>query len=125
MSAGDAKVTAIGPLVSNFISHSHQTHFTHNVSSQRLKGGGRSWSSRIALRTTAGARKCSSQNTLRIEYKDPNGTERTWESAERTTRPANSDIDGVGIVAILEKPTGRIHVPYQTRDGLLTYIPRT
>ncbi|KAM7201954.1 NUDIX hydrolase domain-like protein [Naviculisporaceae sp. PSN 640] len=35
-------------------------------------------------------------------YKDPHGTIRTWESAERTTRHAGSDIDGVGIVAILE-----------------------
>ncbi|KAH6628218.1 NUDIX hydrolase domain-like protein [Chaetomium tenue] len=39
-------------------------------------------------------------------YKDPNGVTRTWESAERTTRPKGSDIDGVGIVAILEKETG-------------------
>ncbi|KAH6854816.1 NUDIX hydrolase domain-like protein [Chaetomium sp. MPI-CAGE-AT-0009] len=39
-------------------------------------------------------------------YKDPNGVTRTWESAERTTRPKTSDIDGVGIVAILEKKTG-------------------
>ncbi|KAL2140116.1 hypothetical protein VTI28DRAFT_4231 [Corynascus sepedonium] len=39
-------------------------------------------------------------------YKDPNGVTRTWESAERTTRPKNSDIDGVGIVAILEEETG-------------------
>ncbi|TVY28528.1 ADP-ribose pyrophosphatase, partial [Lachnellula hyalina] len=39
-------------------------------------------------------------------YTDPLGTERTWEHAERRTRPTGSDIDGVGIVAILEKPTG-------------------
>ncbi|KAL1841052.1 hypothetical protein VTJ49DRAFT_7436 [Mycothermus thermophilus] len=39
-------------------------------------------------------------------YKDPNGVTRTWESAERTTRPTNCDIDGVGIVAIVEKETG-------------------
>ncbi|EGS23724.1 uncharacterized protein CTHT_0004250 [Thermochaetoides thermophila DSM 1495] len=39
-------------------------------------------------------------------YVDPKGVERTWESAERTTRPAGSDIDGVGIAAILEKDTG-------------------
>ncbi|KXX73250.1 ADP-ribose pyrophosphatase [Madurella mycetomatis] len=39
-------------------------------------------------------------------YKDPNGVTRTWESAERTTRPKGCDIDGVGIVAILEKDTG-------------------
>ncbi|KAH0524296.1 hypothetical protein TsFJ059_006825 [Trichoderma semiorbis] len=42
-----------------------------------------------------------------ITYKDPKGTERTWESAERRTRPAGADIDGVGIVAILDKPTGK------------------
>ncbi|KAM7205232.1 NUDIX hydrolase domain-like protein [Rhypophila sp. PSN 637] len=35
-------------------------------------------------------------------YKDPNGVTRTWESAERTTRHAGQDIDGVGIVAILQ-----------------------
>jgi ADP-ribose pyrophosphatase len=45
--------------------------------------------------------------TQRATYTDPNGVERTWEYATRPTRPANSDIDGVGIVAILEKPTGR------------------
>ncbi|KAK1758675.1 NUDIX hydrolase domain-like protein [Echria macrotheca] len=40
-------------------------------------------------------------------YLDPNGTTRTWESAERRTRPSLSNIDGVGIVAILEhRPTG-------------------
>ena len=42
----------------------------------------------------------------RITYKDPEGTTRTWESAERRTRPAASDIDGVGILAILEKEDG-------------------
>ncbi|KAL2053718.1 hypothetical protein ABVK25_006022 [Lepraria finkii] len=39
-------------------------------------------------------------------YKDPTGKERTWESAERSTRPKDSPIDGVGIVAILQKPSG-------------------
>ncbi|KAI9772650.1 MAG: hypothetical protein M1840_000244 [Geoglossum simile] len=43
---------------------------------------------------------------VRITYKDPNGKLRVWESAERRTRPANSPVDGVGIIAILEKPTG-------------------
>ena len=42
----------------------------------------------------------------RITYKDPNGKLRAWESAERRTRPADSPVDGVGIIAILEKPTG-------------------
>lgn len=39
-------------------------------------------------------------------YKDPLGKERTWESAERSTRPAASEIDGVGIIAILSKSSG-------------------
>ncbi|KAI4275875.1 MAG: hypothetical protein LQ337_002880 [Flavoplaca oasis] len=39
-------------------------------------------------------------------YKDPLGKQRTWEHAERATRPKDSSIDGVGIVAILEKPSG-------------------
>ncbi|KAH8793713.1 ADP-ribose pyrophosphatase [Hyaloscypha sp. PMI_1271] len=39
-------------------------------------------------------------------YQDPLGKSRTWEHAERPTRPKGSDIDGVGIVAILEKPGG-------------------
>ncbi|ORY60554.1 NUDIX hydrolase domain-like protein [Pseudomassariella vexata] len=43
---------------------------------------------------------------LKIEYKDPKGKPRTWESAERLTRPKGTDIDGVGIFAVLEKPTG-------------------
>ncbi|KAJ9665819.1 ADP-ribose diphosphatase [Coniosporium apollinis] len=43
---------------------------------------------------------------VKTTYTDPNGKERTWESAQRQTRPKNSLIDGVGIVAILEKSTG-------------------
>jgi len=42
----------------------------------------------------------------RTTFTDPTGKQRTWESAERLTRPKNSAIDGVGIVAILEKPEG-------------------
>lgn len=42
----------------------------------------------------------------RITYRDPTGTPRTWESAERLTRPKTADIDGVGIVAILPLATG-------------------
>ena len=40
----------------------------------------------------------------RTTYQDPKGTSRIWESAERRTRPATADIDGVGIVAILTDP---------------------
>ncbi|POR35468.1 NUDIX domain-containing protein [Tolypocladium paradoxum] len=43
----------------------------------------------------------------KITYQDPKGTTRTWESAERRTRPKDADIDGVGIVAILDKPGGK------------------
>lgn len=39
-------------------------------------------------------------------YKDPLGKERTWEHAERSTRPKDSPVDGVGIVAILQKDSG-------------------
>ncbi|PSS28339.1 hypothetical protein M430DRAFT_47351 [Amorphotheca resinae ATCC 22711] len=39
-------------------------------------------------------------------YTDPLGKTRTWEHAERRTRPADSEIDGVGIVAIVEKASG-------------------
>ncbi|KAJ5238922.1 hypothetical protein N7468_003541 [Penicillium chermesinum] len=44
--------------------------------------------------------------TVQITYQDPNGVERSWESAERTTRPAGCGIDGVGIVTILQKASG-------------------
>src|SRR5690606_19062491 len=37
-------------------------------------------------------------------YVDPLGAERTWEFAERTTRPKGVAIDGVGIIAILTAP---------------------
>ena len=41
---------------------------------------------------------------VKTTYQDPLGKERTWESAERQTRPKHSPIDGVGIVAILNVP---------------------
>ncbi|KAF7899612.1 hypothetical protein EAF00_003948 [Botryotinia globosa] len=39
-------------------------------------------------------------------YRDPRGNVRNWEHAERSTRPKSSEIDGVGIVAIIQKETG-------------------
>lgn len=61
----------------------------------------------------------------RIKYQDPNGVERTWESAERQTRPNGCDIDGVGIMAILEKPTGvLITSPYMKTCGAASDKPR-
>jgi ADP-ribose pyrophosphatase len=41
---------------------------------------------------------------MKISYMDPLGAPRTWESAERLTRPKDSEIDGVGIVAVLRHP---------------------
>ncbi|KAL9944022.1 hypothetical protein D7B24_002390 [Verticillium nonalfalfae] len=42
----------------------------------------------------------------KLTYRDPAGQTRTWESAERRTRPSGSDIDAVGIVAIMQKAAG-------------------
>ncbi|KAF1986680.1 hypothetical protein K402DRAFT_446523 [Aulographum hederae CBS 113979] len=42
----------------------------------------------------------------KITYVNVDGTTRTWESAIRPTRPAASLVDGVGIVAILQKADG-------------------
>jgi ADP-ribose pyrophosphatase len=56
---------------------------------------GEVWSIRTITITT------SFNFLLRITYTDPEGAERTWESGERLTRPKGSDIDGVGVVAIL------------------------
>src|SRR5271156_1554366 len=42
---------------------------------------------------------------MKISYTAPSGAPRTWESAERQTRPKDSAIDGVGVVAILRHPT--------------------
>ncbi|XP_053097642.1 ADP-sugar pyrophosphatase isoform X2 [Pangasianodon hypophthalmus] len=36
-------------------------------------------------------------------YVDPSGSTRIWESVKRTTRPSNTDVDGVGIIAILKR----------------------
>lgn len=43
---------------------------------------------------------------IKTTYVDPNGQTRDWESCQRPTRPKNSEIDGVGIAAILEKEDG-------------------
>ncbi|KIW16886.1 hypothetical protein PV08_04076 [Exophiala spinifera] len=40
----------------------------------------------------------------KITYRDPAGKQRLWESAERLTRPKNSEVDAVGVVAILNDP---------------------
>ncbi|KAI9930689.1 hypothetical protein MW887_011444 [Aspergillus wentii] len=43
---------------------------------------------------------------VKTVYADPNGVQRTWESAEMQTRPADAVVDGVSIVSILQKATG-------------------
>ncbi|PSK51678.1 ADP-ribose pyrophosphatase [Elsinoe australis] len=43
---------------------------------------------------------------VKTTYNSADNKTRDWESAERMTRPKNSLIDGVGIVAILEKANG-------------------
>ncbi|EXJ63121.1 ADP-ribose pyrophosphatase [Cladophialophora yegresii CBS 114405] len=47
----------------------------------------------------------------KIQYLDPQGKQRVWESAERQTRPANSETDAVGVVAVLRDPGGRKETP--------------
>jgi hypothetical protein len=42
----------------------------------------------------------------RHTYRNPLSETRTWESSQRLTRPKNSDIDGVGITAILQPKDG-------------------
>ncbi|KAG6040922.1 hypothetical protein E4U41_006643 [Claviceps citrina] len=59
----------------------------------------------------------------KITYQDPDGASRIWESAERRTRPQGSEIDGVGIVAILDKPTGKeiiLQKQYRPPIGMVT-----
>ncbi|KAM9327509.1 ADP-sugar pyrophosphatase [Pholidichthys leucotaenia] len=36
-------------------------------------------------------------------YVDPAGNTRTWETAKRTTRPINTETDGVGVIALLKR----------------------
>ncbi|GME92210.1 unnamed protein product [[Candida] boidinii] len=38
----------------------------------------------------------------KIKYTAPDGKQRDWEMTSRTTRPANAECDGVGILAIIE-----------------------
>ncbi|EGO53520.1 hypothetical protein NEUTE1DRAFT_92869 [Neurospora tetrasperma FGSC 2508] len=62
----------------------------------------------------AGTRRLSLPNSqaewkrlVKTTYIGQDGVTRTWEHAERTTRPEGSAFDGVSVVAILEKDTGR------------------
>lgn len=55
------------------------------------------------------------------------GIARDWEFASRQTRVAGSEVDGVGIIAVLQKPTGpEILLQKQFRppvDGVCIEIP--
>ncbi|KAG7703649.1 hypothetical protein KL933_004875 [Ogataea haglerorum] len=42
----------------------------------------------------------------RIDYLSPDGKARQWEMASRRTRPKGTSVDGVGIIAIIEKDSG-------------------
>ncbi|VVT53663.1 uncharacterized protein SAPINGB_P003687 [Magnusiomyces paraingens] len=42
----------------------------------------------------------------KIHFNDASGKPRDWEFASRTTRVPGSDCDGVGILAVLKKPSG-------------------
>ncbi|KAI9659299.1 MAG: hypothetical protein M1821_001557 [Bathelium mastoideum] len=55
-----------------------------------------------------------------VHYTDPRNKQRSWEYASRTTRPKNSDIDGIGIVAILTGPKS----PSNPSDSADTEAPR-
>ncbi|PQE30203.1 ADP-ribose pyrophosphatase protein [Rutstroemia sp. NJR-2017a WRK4] len=56
-------------------------------------------------------------------YRDPRGKVRSWEHAERVTRPKSSTVDGVGIVAIIEKESGpEIVLQKQYRPPLDTVV---
>lgn len=51
----------------------------------------------------------------KITYVDPSGKERLWEMASRPTRPVNSPVDAVAILAILQKKEPEILLQKQFR----------
>ncbi|XHG03889.1 hypothetical protein AWENTII_007176 [Aspergillus wentii] len=62
--------------------------------------------SRVVARGPLDPAEARWKRLVKTTFSDPNGVERTWESAGRQTRPADSLVDGVGIVTILNKATG-------------------
>jgi hypothetical protein len=106
MSAGDAKVLKTEPLVSfqhrPFMSAIHN-HMLIPGPSRKTKLPDGLNSSCSFPKPPVSIREANLSSTT---YSDPLGKERTWEHAERKTRPKGSEIDGVGIVAILEKASG-------------------
>lgn len=47
-----------------------------------------------------------------ITFRDPEGKERLWESAERLTRPKGCDLDAIGVAAILDYPNEPDNTPH-------------
>ncbi|KAJ5156826.1 ADP-ribose diphosphatase [Penicillium capsulatum] len=62
--------------------------------------------SKIILQEPLNPSEAEWKGLVKTTYTDPKGVERTWESAERLTRPKDSLVDGVTIMAILTKPSG-------------------
>ncbi|KAE8356087.1 NUDIX hydrolase domain-like protein [Aspergillus coremiiformis] len=60
----------------------------------------------ILSRCTLDTKDAKWKRLVKTTYRDPNGVQRIWESAEMQTRPAGSDIDGVSIVTTINKSTG-------------------
>jgi len=46
------------------------------------------------------------QNAKRHTYTTANASQKTWESAQRLSRPKDVEVDSVGIVAIIQPPDG-------------------
>ncbi|KAM0128153.1 hypothetical protein ACHAPC_009102 [Botrytis cinerea] len=61
--------------------------------------------------------------TFRSTYRDPRGKVRDWEHAERSTRPKSSEIDGVGIVAVIQKATGMQRHVDETTLRIVIEVP--
>ncbi|KAB8231695.1 NUDIX hydrolase domain-like protein [Aspergillus alliaceus] len=60
----------------------------------------------VLSRCTLDTKEAKWKRLVKTTYRDPNGIQRTWESAEMQTRPADSDFDGVSMVATLDRSTG-------------------
>ncbi|KAI9883468.1 MAG: hypothetical protein M1823_004758 [Watsoniomyces obsoletus] len=80
---------------------------SHPLRSLRVLGGNMSLSNaKIISREPLREEEARWTKLVKTTFTDPNGKTRNWESAERRTRPAGSEVDGVGIVAILLKSEG-------------------
>ena len=110
MAEGQSKVLTTAPLVSRLfpsqVVDMSKTDVLKQNSLETMQSG-RSWSCKNVLSLISPMYETCLISIDRKTYLDPKGVERTWESAERSTRPKGSDIDGVGIVAILDKETGK------------------